>query len=150
MTVVLKIVALLGTGVVSGVFYAIAVSVLPALFALPPGQYVVLHRMLGKGYHPAMPLIVTAATLADLVLAVLLDGPARVLFAVAFVAMVAVQCVSHLCNVPINRTLKDVDPDQISPEWTDPRPRWRGWHMLRTGCAAGALLATCTAAVLVY
>ncbi|MFC0433933.1 DUF1772 domain-containing protein [Kutzneria buriramensis] len=144
----LQLVALLSTGLVCGVFFAIAVSVLPTLFALPPGQYVTVHRLLGKGYHPAMPLIVNAGTLADLALAVLRDGPARGLWALAFVAMVAVQGVSHLCNVPINRTLVGLDPDAIGPEWTDPRPKWRGYHLIRTAAAAVALLVTCLATVL--
>jgi uncharacterized membrane protein len=149
MTRALQLVTLLTTGLVCGVFFAIAVSVLPTLFALPPGQYVTVHRLLGRGYHPAMPLIVNAGTFADLALAIMRDGPARALFALAFVAMVAVQGVSHLCNVPINRTLTGVDPDAIGPEWTDPRPRWRGFHLLRTAFIGIALLATCAATVLV-
>lgn len=147
MTETLHIVALLGTGIVTGVFFAVAVSVLPTLFALPPGQYVRVHRLLGKGYHPAMPLIVNAATLADLVLLIVGGGTARVLSAVAFAAMIGVQCVSHLCNVPINRALRGVDPDDLGAGWTDPRPAWRGWHLLRTGCASLALLTTSAAAV---
>ena len=148
MTEALQVVALLSTGLVCGVFFAIAVSVLPTLFALPPGQYIAVHRLLGKGYHPAMPLIVNAGTLADLALAILRDGPARGLWALAFVAMLAVQGVSHLCNVPINRTLAGVDPDAIGPEWTDPRPKWRGFHLIRTAAASVALLVTCLATVL--
>lgn len=143
----LNIVALLGTGTVAGVFFAVAVSVLPTLFALPPGQYITVHRLLGKGYHPAMPLIVNAATIADLVLLITTHGVGRALSIAALAAMIGVQCVSHLCNVPINRSLHNVDPDHVGPEWTDPRPAWRSWHLVRTGCAAVALLSTSAAAV---
>jgi uncharacterized membrane protein len=143
----LNIVALLGTGTVTGVFFAVAVSVLPTLFALPAGQYITVHRLLGKGYHPSMPLIVNAATIADVVLLITTTGTAQLLSVAALVAMIGVQCVSHLCNVPINRSLHNVDPDDVPPQWQDPRPAWRSWHLVRTGCAVVALLTTSAAAV---
>jgi uncharacterized membrane protein len=144
----LSAVALIGCGLVTGVFFAVLVSVLPTLYALPAGQYVRTHQLLGRGYHPAMPLIVNAATLAELALAVISSGERRVLSAVAFVALIGVQFVSHLCNVPINRRVHGVDPDALPPGWEDPRPPWRAWHRVRTVLAAVALLATTVAAVL--
>jgi hypothetical protein len=27
----------------------------------------------------------------------------------------------------------------VPGDWADPRARWRGWHLLRTGCALTAL-----------
>ncbi|GAA3732075.1 putative membrane protein [Spinactinospora alkalitolerans] len=139
----LSLVSVLGTGIVAGVFFAVAVSVLPALAAMEPGRYIVTHRALGKGYHPHMPLIVTVALLADATLVFLAPVPAaRLLFAVAGVCLVGVQVVSQFGNVPINRRVGRTPTDPVPEEWDDPRPLWRRWHTLRTVFAVLALLAT--------
>ena len=148
MTQLLTVVAITGTGIVAGVFFAIAVSVLPTLFAMAPAQYVWTHQLLGKGYHPVMPLVVTVALVCDVVLAVLVDGPtARVLFVAAAVLLVAVQVVSQFGNVPINREVNKVRPEAIPSDWRDPRPPWRRWHTVRTVCALLALGTAAAAAV---
>ncbi|MEV5708055.1 DUF1772 domain-containing protein [Actinoallomurus sp. NPDC052274] len=148
---VLAVVALLGNGIVAGVFFAVAVSVLPTLFALPAGRYVETHRLLGRGYHPAMPLIVNAATVSALALVFLVHGMAdRLLFLTAGVLLIGVQAVSHLGNVPLNRSLHGIDPERLPSDWLDPRPRWRNWHRLRTALALVALVLTSTATALLH
>ncbi|WP_216215925.1 anthrone oxygenase family protein [Amycolatopsis aidingensis] len=143
---VLAIIAVIGSGLVAGVFYAVAASVLPALMKLPAGRYVEMHRELGKGYHPMMPLIVNGAMFADIGLIFLAPGQAaRLLFLAAAVLLVGVQGVSHLANVPINRRLVAVDPNAIPAGWRDPRPQWRGWHRLRTTLALLAVTVNATA-----
>jgi uncharacterized membrane protein len=147
---IVSVVTLVGTGIVTGVFFAVAVSVLPALFAMPAGRYVEAHRLLGKGYHPSMPLIVTAALLSDVALVALAPtGLTRALFGAAAVLLVGVQLVSQFRNVPINRALARVRADAIPPDWTDPRRSWRDWHLLRTALATLAMLSTSVAVVLV-
>ncbi|MFD0773558.1 DUF1772 domain-containing protein [Streptomonospora algeriensis] len=145
----LSLVSVLGTGIVAGVFFAVAVSVLPALADMEPGPYITTHRALGKGYHPHMPLIVTAALLADAALVFITPSPgARLLFAVAAVLLVGVQAVSQFGNVPINRRLGRTPTDPVPGDWADPRPLWRRWHALRTAFAVLALLATGCAVLL--
>ncbi|WP_308249856.1 DUF1772 domain-containing protein [Sphaerisporangium fuscum] len=139
---------LVGAGIVAGVFVAVAVSVLPTLIAMPADRYVETHRMLGKGYHPLMPLLVNATMLLDIALAIALRGAPRVSFAVAAVLLLGSQFVSHLCNVPINRSLHEIDVTAIPSDWNDPRPVWRNWHLLRTAIALAALVATGAGAVL--
>lgn len=147
-TEVLAVAALLGTGLVSGVFFAVAVSVVPALRVLPTGRYVEMHRLLGRGYHPSMPLIVNAAMAADIALAVLDGRPGRTaLYGAAAALVLVVQGVSHLCNVPLNRRVHGVDTADLPDDWSDPRPRWRAWHLTRTAVAFAAMLLTCTAVV---
>ncbi|MER5772352.1 anthrone oxygenase family protein [Streptomyces sp. NPDC001985] len=141
--------ALLGSGIVAGVFFAVAVSVLPTVQTLPAPQYVQLHRRLGEGYHPVMPLVVTGAVTADLALLLLAPGTAsRTLFAVALLGLVGVQLVSQFGNVPINRRVHALDPGAIPADWDDPRTPWRNWHRLRTGCAVAALTANALAVAL--
>lgn len=139
---VLGTAVLLGSGVTAGVLFAVALSVLPALFAMPTGTYVYAHKLLGRNWDPTMPAVVLSSTGIAAALAFVADGgAARVLFAVAAVLLLGVSAVSHLCNVPINRRVKAVeDPEQLPDDWQDPRPLWRRWHLLRTGLAVLALL----------
>lgn len=140
MAELLGTIAVIASGIVAGVFFAVAVSVIPTVRGLPPALYVDLHRRLGEGYHPVMPLVVTAGLLADLALIfVAPDTSTRTLFGVAVLALVGVQVVSQFGNVPINRRVHAIGPDEIPADWADPRPRWRHWHLIRTGCALTAL-----------
>jgi uncharacterized membrane protein len=141
---VLTGVVLIGTGTVTGIFVAVLVSVAPAMAAMDRAEYLRAHALLGKGYHPLMPILVNVVTLSGFALAVLADGPGRVLFPAASVLLIGVQAVSHLGNVPINRSLAGLAAEG---PWQDPRPLWRAWHRLRTALAALAL-ATVTVAVL--
>ncbi|MGY1434620.1 DUF1772 domain-containing protein [Streptomyces reniochalinae] len=135
---VLSGVVLAGTGTVTGVFVAVAVSVGPAMSAMGRAEYLRAHALLGKGYHPLMPILVNVVTLGGFALAFLAEPPASWLFPLVSVLLVGVQAVSHLGNVPINRSLSSLAADG---PWVDPRPLWRAWHRLRTGLAALALAA---------
>ena len=142
MTEVLSVVVLLGSGTTLGIFVAVAVSVAPALFTMAPEQYVQTHRLLGRGYHPLMPIVTNVTMLAGFALALLApQTPTRLLFGLAAVTVIGIQAVSHLGNVPINRTLAAYAGGPIGRDWTDPRPRWHSWHLLRTALAALALVA---------
>jgi uncharacterized membrane protein len=142
---VLTIAVTVSSGIVGGVLFAVALSVLPALSAMPVGQYVYAHKLIGRNWDPTMPVIVLSSTVVDSVLAFLVPGSARVLFMVAAVLLLAVSIVSHYCNVPINRRVKAVDPASIPPDWHDPRPVWRRWHLLRTALAVFAAAVNATA-----
>jgi len=149
MVELLATVALMGSGLVAGVFFAIAVSVMPTLMTLPSGVYMPIHRSLGKGYHPVMPLIVVVLLVAELGLTVLVPAtPSRLLFGAAAVATVGVQLISQLGNVPINKRVQAADEDALPADWQDPRRPWRDWHYLRTACAFVALGATAVAVAL--
>jgi uncharacterized membrane protein len=145
-TAALSTAVLLGSGVVAGVLFAVALSVLPALFAMPMDRYVYAHQLLGRNWDPTMPIVVLTSMALDIALAVLTSGGARVLYVTAAVLLFGVSVVSHLCNVPINRQVKKVDPAHIPAGWRDPRPLWRRWHHLRTALAVAALLVNAAAA----
>ncbi|WP_283133365.1 DUF1772 domain-containing protein [Rhizohabitans arisaemae] len=149
MTGLLSVVALLGGGLIAGVLFAVALSTVPALMAMPPGRYIYTHKLLGRNWDPTMPAIVLTTTAADVALVFLAPGglPAA-LFLVAAVLLLGVSVVSHLCNVPINRQMRALDPEDMPGDWTDPRPLWRRWHLLRTALAVLALVAGSVAATL--
>ncbi|MBO8198045.1 DUF1772 domain-containing protein [Streptomyces smyrnaeus] len=139
---VLGVAVLLGSGVTAGVLFAVALSVLPALFAMETGTYVHAHKLLGRNWDPTMPVVVLTSTVLAAALAFVADdASARVLFAVAAVLSLGVSAVSHLANVPINRRVKAVtDPTALPHDWEDPRPLWRRWHLLRTALSLVALV----------
>ncbi|MFJ2578129.1 DUF1772 domain-containing protein [Kitasatospora aureofaciens] len=142
----LSLVALLGSGIVSGVFFAVAISVIPTAMALSVDRYVEIHKLLGRYYDPTMPIIVISAGLADFVLGGTADRTwIRVLFVLSGVALAGVAVVSRACNVPINRQVKLVESGAVPEGWQDPRPLWRDWHHLRTVLALSALAATAVA-----
>ncbi|MFI6847841.1 DUF1772 domain-containing protein [Kitasatospora sp. NBC_00085] len=148
MTTALGVLALLGSGVTAGVLFAVALSVLPALFAMPTSTYVYAHQLLGRNWDPTMPAIVLGSTLADVLWALLGGSAVRAAAVTAAVLLLGVSAVSHLCNVPINRRVKAVeDPQRLPADWTDPRPLWRRWHLLRTTLAVAALIANTVAAL---
>jgi uncharacterized membrane protein len=147
-TELLGVSAVLGSGIVAGVLFAVALSTLPALIAMPPGRYIYAHKLLGRNWDPTMPVIVLTSTVVDAVLAVAvprIPPPARVLFLVAAVLLVAVSVVSHFANVPINKQMRTLDPDRMPADWSDPRPLWRRWHLLRTACAIAAFAVNASA-----
>lgn len=128
---VLNLIVLLGSGVTAGVLFCVALSVVPALLALPPDRYVHTHQLLGRNYDKIMPAIVLGSTVAYLALS-MIAPTARSLFLLAAVLSLGVSAVSHLANVPINRRVKALDPSDMPEEWVDPRELWRNWHRLRT------------------
>ena len=143
---VLSVAVLVGSGTVAGVLFAVALSVVPALEAMPPSRYVYTLRLLGRNWDPTMPAIVLGSVVLDLVLTSLAGySPGRALFLVAAVLLLGVALVSHFCNVPINRRLREIDPDRMPVAWQDPRPTWRRWHLLRTTLSLLALAANATA-----
>jgi uncharacterized membrane protein len=148
---VLSVLVLLGNGTVAGVLFAVAISTVPALAAMPPDRYVYTHSLLGRNWDPTMPLIVLTTTAADVALAVLAPGAAaRALLTAAAVCLAGVSLVSHLCTVPINKQVRRTDPDAIPADWHDPRSQWRRWHVLRTSLALLALAANSLAVTLLF
>lgn len=142
------LVTLLGSGVIAGVMFAVALSSVPALAAMPPDRYVYTHTLLGKNWDPTMPIIVLGTTLLDVGLAVTADDAGqRSLLIAASVCLLLVSIVSHFRNVPINRVVHQVDPTAIPADWRDPRPLWRRWHLTRTSLAIAALALNAAAAL---
>lgn len=144
----LSVVTLLGSGTTAGVFFAVALSTVPAFMAMPPDRYVYTHKMLGRNWDPTMPIIVLSTAAFDLLLAVVAPSvAAKVLAGIAAVLLLGASWVSHLRNVPINLRVKELDPERLPADWTDPRPVWRSWHLARTSLALLALAANSVAAI---
>jgi len=140
----LSVLVLLGSGVVAGVLFAVALSIVPALTALPASLYVEMHTLIGRRWDPTMPLLVVSSMAVDVGLAILTPEE-RVWYLAAAVALLGVAVVSHFGNVPLNRAVKSVNPDELPSDWSDPRPTWRRWHLIRTALALVGLAANAIA-----
>lgn len=133
--------ALTVSAVVAGVMLGAALSAEPVLGTLPPDGYVRAKRFLAARMDPLMPICVAGGAVLDLVSALLADGTARAGAIAALVLTLALIGVSQIANVPINRWVLRLDPDDLPADWPDPRRRWDRWHRARTALALLATLA---------
>ncbi|WP_067499150.1 anthrone oxygenase family protein [Actinoplanes sp. TFC3] len=139
--------ALIGSGLLAGTLFGVAVGVVPAFAAVPAPDYVRIHRVVGAGFDRVMPFIVLLTSTADVAAGLALGGPARVLLLLAALLQAGVAVTSQLGNVPINRRVRSLPAGTLPPGWADPRPAWRRWHLLRTALACTALVAHALAAL---
>jgi uncharacterized membrane protein len=100
-----------------------------------------------------MPICLLITIGGDVVLAVGAPGVVpRLLFCLGALLVLATITVSITRNVPVNRWLRTLDPNDLPADFAarDPRRYWGSWNRLRSACALVALLANCLAlAVLV-
>ncbi|MBO7939102.1 MULTISPECIES: anthrone oxygenase family protein [Streptomyces] len=141
-------VALFAGGLAAG---GLAISVLaaPLFTTLPTGMYVPVHKGLVTRFDPFMPVSLLSCLLCDLALAALGDRTAvRLLAALAALLLAAAMTVSLTRNVPINRWLSTLDPQDLPADFDrlDPRERWIRWNRVRGSLAVAALLTNVAAA----
>jgi uncharacterized membrane protein len=150
LTNVLTVAVILCSGLIAGVFFDVALAMLPAFFAMPAGQFIDTNNRLGKGYHPTMPILCSATVLANLWLALLTAPPYRQLYLTATLLLFGTQFVSEFGNMRINRRLLKTDHTDLPADWSDPRRRWGGFHLLRTALAICAVALNGTALALLH
>lgn len=140
--------AILTSGLGAGVLMGSQLGGWPLLVALPPERYIQAHAFLSTRYDPFMPVCLVGAALCDALLTLLAPGTGvRVLFAVATVLGAATVTISIVKNVPINRLVREMDPNRLPDNFADqdPRERWGRWNQARTRLAVLALLVNCAA-----
>lgn len=135
-------------GIAAGVMLSTVIGIVPLTFALPYDSYVRTIQFLWPRYDPLMPIMNVTTFGLDAVLAIWGGQRARALFGIAAVLLLAVMVISVVKNVPINKYVAALDPQQAPRGWAalDPRPRWRAWNLARTGLALLALAANVAAA----
>jgi uncharacterized membrane protein len=143
-------VAVLASGLGTGVMLSTAIGMVPMTLALPYDRYVEMIQFMWPRYDPLMPLMNGLAFVLDVVLAVVTgDGAARPFLIAGAVLLATVMVISVVKNVPINKYVNALDPGRQPADWAtaDPRLRWRSWNLIRTSFAVGALAANVLAAV---
>lgn len=145
----LTVLAVLGTGLVAGVFYAFSTFVMRGLAALPPAQGVAAMNAINvTAVMPAFMFVFVGSAVLCAVLAVvtfvlwpgdgrvaLLLGSALYLFGTFGVTMVA--------NVPRNDALLKLEPGtaEAAAYWPTYVREWTFWNHVRAIASAGSALA---------
>ncbi|WP_414170149.1 anthrone oxygenase family protein [Streptoverticillium reticulum] len=141
----------LANGLAAGVLTGTLLGGWPLLAALPPDRYVHAHAFFATRYDPFMPACMITTVLGDGALtAARTDAAPRALFLAGGVLALAAVVVSVTANVPVNKWVRTLDPDNLPADFDrmDPRPRWGAWNRRRAALTALALLANCTALAL--
>jgi uncharacterized membrane protein len=147
MIAALQVLVVVYSGLTAGVLFAVALSVVPAFFALPPTDYVRTHQAVGRHFDKVMPVVVLSSVAVEIILFAATRIP---LFLAAAALHIGVALVSQLRNVPINRQVKALAPASVGADWHDPRPSWRAWHLLRTTFAVLSMFLDAGAVVLIH
>jgi uncharacterized membrane protein len=144
----LSVLVMLASGLIAGVFFDVALAMLPAFMGMSLGRFIYTNNTIGKGYHPTMPIVCSTTVAADVSLVVLDHGAHRYLFLIGTLLVAGTMVVSEFGNMRINRVLLTIDPENVPAGWVDPRARWRAFHLLRTALAVLAVAVNGTAVVL--
>jgi hypothetical protein len=139
---------LLANGIATGVMVSTVIGLAPMTLAWPFAGYVTTVQFLWRRYDPLMPALNTFALLMDVfVLAFGTTTATRALAGSALILLAVVMVISVWKNVPINRYVMSLDPENPPDDWArvDPRRRWRNWNLLRTTLAIAAFAANVTA-----
>lgn len=141
-TYLLSLVLLLN-GLSAGVLVGTLLGGVPLLYSLPDREYVTAHAFFAGRYDPFMPACLLATLVGDVVLAGFGDPTAaKFLWVLAALAALGTVVISVAKNVPINRWVRTLDPDELPGDFSarDPRYRWGHWNRVRSGLAVLALL----------
>ena len=137
---------LLANGLAAGVLLGTQMGGWPLLVSLPPDRYVHAHAFFSTRFDPFMPACLLITTLGDVALGLLAESTvARVLYLTAAVLCVGTITISITQNVPVNRWVRALDPDNLPEDFAeqDPRRRWGTWNRVRTALSVLALLINC-------
>jgi uncharacterized membrane protein len=135
-------------GVAAGIMLSTVIGIVPMMRALPYAGYVQMVQFMRPRYDPIMPISNGSALLIDVVL--LASGQRGTgLHVAAALLLASVITISVSKNVPVNKYLMSLNPQDQPGNWADidPRERWQRWNSIRTSLAVLAFL--CNAAALV-
>ena len=137
----LGVLATIVNGVAAGIMVSTVIGIVPMMRSLPYTGYVQMVQFMRPRYDPIMPISNGGALLIDLVL-VASGQPGAGLHAAAAVLLAAVVTISVTKNVPVNRYLMSLNPQEPPENWADidPRERWQRWNNIRTSLAVLALI----------
>ncbi|WP_328393734.1 DUF1772 domain-containing protein [Streptomyces sp. NBC_00390] len=144
-------VVVLVNGLAAGVLFGTQLGGWPLLAALPADRYVHAHAFFATRYDPAMPLCLLGTLIGDAVLAVIApEAAVRALFIVGAVLAAATVTISLIKNVPVNKWVQTLDPDNLPDDFeaNDPRWNWGAWNHRRSVLTLLALLVNCAALAL--
>lgn len=132
---IVKGIALLSTGLLSGAFGYGAANLAPTFWAVPLDLRLTFHIELMKMNGIVMQAAMGLAAVSCIVLAILLRGTPRLLAAAATTLTVASFLVTRFGNVPINRQMRDWVATSPPADHIAILQRWDMFNYLRTSTA---------------
>lgn len=141
-------VVVLLNGLAAGVLLGTQLGGFPLLASLPADRYVHAHAFFAGRYDPWMPICLMGTLAGDIALALVTAGDAvSALFAAAAVLAAAVSVISWAKNVPINRWVRTLDPDNLPADFDglERRDDWGVWNRRRAVLTIAALVVNCGA-----
>lgn len=135
-------------GVAAGIMLSTVIGIVPMMRALPYAGYVQMVQFMRPRYDPIMPIANGGALLADVVLVASGQrgtGP----HVAAALLLACVITISVSKNVPVNKYLMSLNPQEPPDNWADidPRSRWQRWNNIRTCLAVLAFLGNAAALI---
>lgn len=145
-------IAATSAAIFSGAMFAFSAFVIPALGDLAPRDGVLAMQAMNVR-APDSPLLIpmggiAAGALAVVVMALVDDGPDRVLRIVGALLALASVVITGVGNVPLNNRLADLDAQvATAADWEGFAGPWLAWNTARfvVGLAGAALLAIAAA-----
>ncbi|MBO8192100.1 DUF1772 domain-containing protein [Streptomyces oryzae] len=138
-------------GLAAGVLFGTQLGGWPLLAVLPADRYVHAHAFFATRYDPAMPICLLGTLAGDIWLAAVSPhAVARGLFVAGAVLAAATVVISLTKNVPVNKWVQTLDPDNLPADFADhdPRRRWGAWNQRRSALTVLALFVNCAALTL--
>ncbi|GAA1262224.1 DUF1772 domain-containing protein [Kitasatospora nipponensis] len=135
-------------GLAAGVLLGTQLGGWPLLAALPPDRYVHAHAFFATRYDPAMPICLLGTLVGDGVLAATAPhAAARWLCLVAALLSAVTITISVTKNVPVNKWIQTIDPENLPENFSelDPRESWGPWNRRRSLLSIFAFVANCAA-----
>jgi len=139
-----RVIALISTGLIAGIFLGHRAGVSHASTQLAPGSFIQLQQIIHQIFQRMMPPLVVAAVLGTLTWTMLLraDGPviAFWLLVSASLGLLVAAILTRAINIPINQQLMTWDSKAPPREFSEVWGRWERIHSIRTILAVIALV----------
>ena len=139
-----RVVAIVSTGLIAGIFLGHRAGVSRAFTRLTPGNFIQLQQIIHHIFQRMMPTLVLAAVLGTLTWTVLLSSHGPViafwLLVPASLSLLVAAGLTRAINIPINRQLMAWSSEAPPPDFSQVWSRWERIHSIRTVFAVIALV----------
>jgi uncharacterized membrane protein len=146
---ILNVLAILGTGMVAGVFLAFSTFIMAALGRVSPANGISAMQMINiTVVTPIFMAVLFGSAIICLAFAYVsfrsgLSGPSSIIMGGSLLYLCGVIGVTMFANVPLNDALRGIDPQSAASSefWQSYQQKWTFWNHIR--CLAA--IASCAA-----
>ncbi|GIP30884.1 MAG: anthrone oxygenase family protein [Paenibacillus sp.] len=140
LTPILIFIAVLGSGLIAGLFFAFSAFVMKGLYRLSPQQGISAMQSINNAVLNRLFFTLFMGTSLVCIILVIIsilnwqDPNAIYIFTGSLLYLLGSLLVTAVCNVPLNDTLANViatDPESFG-QWKDYYSKWTAWNHVRT------------------